>query len=418
MGMLPYGHRLLAGPPASAGAESLADHVGRLGPLVMPADRRWVLDRLDRSGLLGRGGAGFPVGRKWRSVAERSTGRSVVVANGAEGEPRSSKDRVLMRFRPQLVLDGALLAADVVGASEIMVYVGEEHGPARAAMARAVDERVQGTGRPTPRITLVAAPIGYIAGEASAAVHFINAGDARPTISPPRPSEAGVHGRPTLVQNVESLAYAALIARFGDDWYREVGRGQTRGTALITVSGAVPAAGVHEVELGTSIGELAAEVGGRRDDVAAVLVGGYFGTWIAADAAWDLPLDPVVMRDRGLTFGCGMVSFLERDACGLAETTEIIEFLAGGSARQCGPCLHGLRAIADACGNLTVGRAGPRSLADIDRWIGMVAGRGACRHPDGAAGFMASARDVFADDFRRHAAGAPCTSPRVRIDAA
>ncbi len=130
-----------------------------------------------------------------------------------------------MAHRPHLVVDGAVLAAEAIGADEIIFYVGEEHEAAVAAMSAAVDERRSQVRRP---MRLVPAPIGYVAGEASAVVHYLNTTDARPTTTPPRMSEKGVYGQPTLVQNVESLAYAALIARFGDGWYRSTGRRRLR----------------------------------------------------------------------------------------------------------------------------------------------------------------------------------------------
>src|SRR5438876_9501625 len=181
--------------------ESLATHRQRLGPVPKLASGE-LSAALDASGLLGRGGAGFPVGRKWRAVAERSSGRAVVLANGAEGEPLSLKDRSLMAARPHLVIDGALLAARAVGANDIIFYVGSEHRTAEAALRRALAER---PGDVRGRARIVAAPAGYVSGEESAAVHYVNAGDARPTTTPPRPFERGVGGRPTLVQNVESL---------------------------------------------------------------------------------------------------------------------------------------------------------------------------------------------------------------------
>ena len=221
--------RLLAGPALDAGAEPLSSHVARLGPLPGPTERLGMAPLLESAGLLGRGGAGFPVGRKWSSVASRSEGRAVVLANGAEGEPLSAKDRVLMSTRPHLVLDGAELAAAAVGADQVVIYVGSEHRAARAAIERAMDERMADMSRIATRVPtdLVAAPPTYVAGEESAAVHFVNDGDARPTTTPPRPFERGVDGRPTLVQNVESLAHAALIARYGDEWYRGTGRAET-----------------------------------------------------------------------------------------------------------------------------------------------------------------------------------------------
>ncbi len=396
--------RLLAGPPAVAGAESLFDHRARLGPLPGRVATQ-LIPVLERSGLLGRGGAGFPVGRKWRSVAERSEGRAVVLVNGAEGEPLSRKDRNLMAFRPHLVIDGAVLAAAAVGADAIVLYVGAEHASARAALTRAVAERTRELAVP---IQLVAAPVGYVSGEESAAVHFVNAGDPRPTNVPPRPHERGVHGRPTLVQNVESLAHAALIARHGDAWYRQAGLGDTPGTALLTVAGAVTQPGVREIQIGTPLGEVAAGAGATREGTRGILLGGYFGGWAGVDEAWNLPLDPAVMRPRGFAFGCGVVSFLSPAECGVMATGRILDFMARSSAGQCGPCVFGLRAIADATHRLATGTPDPDDLARLERWSGEIAERGACRHPDGAVGFLRSGLRVFGDDFVRHQARRGC----------
>ncbi len=406
-------HRLLAGPPLDGSPEPFGAHLARLGALPSGLGRRDLISDLEASGLLGRGGAGFPVGRKWRAMAERSHGRAVIVANGAEGEPASAKDRVLMANRPHLVIDGAVLAAEAVGAEEIVFYIGMEHEAAVAAMRRALDEREGQIRQPTRVVT---APIGYVAGEASAAVHCINTGDARPITTPPRVSERGVRDRPTLVQNVESLAYAALIARYGHEWYRSAGRLESRGTALITVSGAVPEEGVREIELGTTIGEVATDAGASMTDIQAVVLGGYFGTWARVNDAWDLPLDPVAMRARGLTFGCGIVGFLPNERCGVAATAEIMAFMAGESAGQCGPCVFGLRAISDATSRLARGTADADELGDIERWTAQVAGRGACHHPDGAIQLMASALDVFGHEYSRHARQRWCSSTGSRLD--
>ena len=404
--------RLLAGPPSSAGPEPLDAHQARIGGLPPARDRRAIIPVLEASGLLGRGGAAFPVGRKWRAVADRSSGDAVVVVNGAEGEPRSAKDRALMACRPHLVLDGALVAAEAVGATDIVLYVGSEHRDAHRALGRALDEREPELRR---RVRVVAAPVGYVAGEATAAVRFMNSGDARPTFLDQRPHEIGVGGRPTLVQNVESLAYAALIARHGAAWYRSAGRGQTPGTALVTVSGAVPRPGVREIEYGTTIAEVAALAGATTRSASAVLVGGYFGAWASLDEAWDRPLDPADRAPAGLGFGCGVVSFAGSDTCGVRATAEIMTFMAGQSAAQCGPCVFGLAAIAEATRRLASGSPAQDDLGRVDRWAGQVLGRGACHHPDGAVGLLRSALDVFADEFARHQARGRCTVARAEV---
>ena len=403
--------RLLGGPPIAAGMESFAEHLARLGPA--PRGNAAMISTLEASGLLGRGGAGFPVGRKWRAVAERSDARAVVLVNGAEGEPLSAKDRTLMTARPHIVLDGALLAAQSVGAEEVVLYVGSAHSGARAALSRAMAERSStGEGLATPPVRLVDAPARYVAGEETAAVHFVNEADARPTSLPPRPFERGVRGQPTLVQNVETLAHAALIARFGDGWYRRAGRGELRGTTLLTTTAAGRSV-VVEVELGTTVAEVAAGIGESRESVHAVLVGGYFGGWLPIDRAWSLGLDPHELRGAGRALGCGVVSFLANDVCGVRATARIMEYMAGQSAAQCGPCVFGLRAIADATSRIATGLGTSNDLERIGRWVGQLAGRGACRHPDGAVGFLYSAMTVFGDEFAGHARSRTCSRPRA-----
>jgi NADH:ubiquinone oxidoreductase subunit F (NADH-binding) len=352
------------------------------------------------------------MGRKWRAIAERGAGPAVVVANGAEGEPRSLKDRLLLAARPHLVIDGAILAADAVGADEIVFYVGEEHVAAQHALARAIAERHDEMRRPK---RLVAAPIGYVSGEASAAVHYINAGDARPTNAPPRPSESGVRGRPTLVQNVESLAYASLIGRFGDDWYRTAGLSATRGTALVTISGSGLVPVIEEIQLGATIADVAAATGVDAASARAVLLGGYFGSWCEMRDALDIGLDPAAMTNRHLSFGCGMITFLSLEECGVSITARVIRYMARESAGQCGPCVFGLQAIGDAISRVSAGQARRDDIANVKRWCSVVRGRGACRHPDGAVGMVESALNVFAEDFAAHAATGDCAVRRSRV---
>jgi len=400
--------RILGGPPYAAGAESFAEHRARLGPLPTASAPDGFIETLDRSGLLGRGGAGFPVGRKWRSVAGRSDGHAVVVANGAEGEPRSAKDRALMVLRPHLVIDGAVLAAAAVGADDVVIYVGSEHRAAVTALGRAIAER-PASHDPIPWV--VEAPVGYVAGESSAVVHYLETQDARPTTVPPRPHERGVRGQPTLIQNVESLAAAALIGRRGDAWFARAGRDRTPGTALVTITGPVRGTGVREIEYGTTLRELVADAGGLTAATDAVLIGGYFGGWSATADLWDAPLDPASLADRGLGFGCGMVAFLPADACGVWATSRIMEYMAGESARQCGPCIFGLGAISGALRRVAAGSPGDTDLDDLIRWAGQIAGRGACHHPDGAVGLLQSGLGAFADEFLLHQRTHRCSRP-------
>jgi NADH:ubiquinone oxidoreductase subunit F (NADH-binding) len=391
--------RLLAGRDLASGPENLADHVRRLGSL--PSTGHELIETVERSGLLGRGGASFPVAKKWRTVATKSRGSAVVIVNGAEGEPQSRKDRLLMTTRPHLVLDGAFLAARAVHAKQVVIYVGEEHEAARAAMARALSERPEPEGR---LALIVSAPNRYVAGTSSAAVHLVGAGIATPTTTPPHPHERGVAGAPTLVQNVESLAHVALIARHGDSWYRSAGRRGASGTLLITMAGAVAGPGVLEVEAGTSVAEAVAMAGGATEPTEAVLVGGYFGAWVDAAQSWDLPLDAATLRARGLSLGCGVIGVLPKSSCGVCATARVMRFLASESSAQCGPCFFGLRALADACDRVAERGTNQDDILRLQRWANEVRGRGACHHPDGAVMFLQSALKTFSAAFAAHPA--------------
>jgi len=245
-------------------------------------------------------------------------------------------------------------------------------------------------------------------------VHYLNEGDARPTFLDARPHERGVAGRPTLVQNVESLAHVGLIARFGDGWYRSAGRLATRGSALVTVSGLGRRPAVHEIEYGTTIGEVA-RAAGDAPAGSSVLLGGYFGGWAALDEVRGEPLDPESLRNHGLGFGCGVLSFLTSDACGVAATAEVMDYMAGSTAEQCGPCVFGLANIAGATRRLANGAAKGDDLERIDRWAGQVQGRGACHHPDGAVGMVLSALAAFRDDFASHQVHRRCAVRRTAV---
>jgi NADH:ubiquinone oxidoreductase subunit F (NADH-binding) len=387
---------LLSGPALVQGPEPLSAHVRRFGPVAAAGPA--LIAALEESGLTGRGGAAFPTARKWRAVAAAGAG-AVVVVNGAEGEPQSLKDRVLMSARPHLILDGALLAARTVQASQIVVYVGEDHRAAHLAMARAMAERPEAELR---NARLAVAPARYVAGESSAVANFVASAVATPTSNPPWPHQGGAGRPPVLVQNVETLAQVALIARYGAAWYRSAGCMGAAGTILVTVAGAVEKPGVIEIEAGTTVREVLSMAGGLTQQMKAVLLGGYFGQWIRAEAAWDLALDPVTLRGLGLTLGCGVVGFLPHAGCGVCETARIMEYLAAESSAQCGPCFFGLGALAGATGRIAQNRADAEDLARLQRWSREVVGRGACRHPDGAGAFLQSALATFHAEFAGH----------------
>ncbi len=372
--------------------ESLSQHQAALG--ARPSGSAATLALIEASRLRGRGGAGFPTGLKWRAVAQRSDGRAVVLVNGVEADPVSRKDRLVMGSRPHLILDGAIIAAESVGAKQVIVAVNRGATLARRALATAIKER-----RDRTRIDLIDVPFRYVAGEETALVQFVNGGPARPTVTPPRPFEKGVAGRPTLVQNSETLAWAGLIARRGDGWFRSLGSPALPGAVLLTVAGSVPRPGVYELPASAAIAD-ALEAAGCADpsSLQAVLAGGYFGSWVA----------PVEGRPLG-EVGAGVIVALPRSSCGLTETARIMSFLAGESARQCGPCFNGLPAVASAIAQIAVGRAKTGDVDRLRRWANQLSGhRGACHHPDGAMNLLKSALRAFELDLNAHLQRGAC----------
>jgi NADH:ubiquinone oxidoreductase subunit F (NADH-binding) len=388
--------RLLAGWRAGAPL-SLPEHTAAYGRLARKAAGPGLIESVKRSGLRGRGGAGFPCGLKLEAVAKASK-RPVVVVNGCESEPASGKDRLLLEQLPHLVLDGAALAAGAVGASRAVVCLSEQDAVAVDSVSNALAERPDRRG-----FEISVVPERYVASEESALVRHLDGGPALPAYVPPRPFERGV-----LIQNAETLAHVALIARRGADWFREVGTPEDPGTTLLTVSGAVRDPGVYEVPLGTPLQAVLATAAPTARP-RAILLGGYFGAWLApAEAA----RRKLAHDAQGAPLGCGVIVVLGEDACGVCESAAVLDYLAHQSAGQCGPCTFGLRAIADGLAALAGGSAPAGTLDRLRRWAGDVEGRGACHHPDGAVRLLRSTLDVFAGEAAQHARGVRCESGR------
>ncbi len=382
----------------------LVTHQQIHGPLDLAVSSADVIAAVAAAGLTGRGGAGFPMARKLTAVAAGS--EPVVVANGAEGEPASSKDRVLLSYAPHLVLDGLQLACRATGATRAYVYVHE--GPLVALLESLVAAR-RTAGVDAVTATVVAAPARFVSGQESAVVSALNGGRALPLAVPPSVYVKGVGRAPTLVQNVETLAHLALIGRHGASWFRSVGTEREPGSMLCTLGGAVAAPGVVEVPIGTRLGDVLARAGGSPGPLSAVLVGGYHGTWLPAGQAMDLSLSVEGLGPVGASPGAGVVVALSAQACGLSETARAVTYLAEQSARQCGPCLNGLPAMARTLTQLA-GRERSRGLPErVLELAALVEGRGACHHPDGTVRLVRSALSVFAAEVATHQAGV-CTA--------
>ncbi len=394
--------RLLSGVGERAMAR-LDEHTAVHGPLTTDAlAPAQIIESVRAAGLRGHGGAAFPTAIKMGSVASRR-GTKILLVNATEGEPASKKDRALLREVPHLVLDGATLAARAIGAKQAILAVSEADQRGRAALAAALRER--GRGRHEPDWSLVATPDRYLIGQETALVNFVNGGPGLPTFGA-RPYQRGVRGRPTLVQNAETLAHIALIARHGPAWFRGLGTDQHPGSTLVSVSGAVSAPGVYEIEHGMALSELMRWVGGG--EAAAFLVGGYFGAWLPAHAPETVRLSVDGLSQHGAALGAGVIVALPAAACGVAETARVAEWYSDQSAGQCGACVNGLGAIAYTVAQVAGGAANRDDLANLDRWSTELRGRGACQHPDGASRFIGSALRLFRAEFADHARHGRC----------
>ncbi|MCX6500986.1 MAG: hypothetical protein NT132_00960 [Microbacterium sp.] len=388
--------RLLAAP-----SPSLHDHSRTFGPRPSPSAAE-LIGELERAGLDGRGGAGFPAHRKLHAVAAqpRKRGARIVIGNGSEGEPLSAKDAVLLASAPHLVIDGLLICADALGATEARLVVGPSTaGVVRAALAERSDAHA---------IRLHAESGGFVGGEASAVVAGLAGRRPVPADRPVRLAVSGLHRRPTLVQNVETLAHIALIARYGAAWHRSVGTTDAPGTRLVSVSWGDTSPRVFEVSGGSPLRSLLDAAGAPVTFPA--LVGGFHGAWVPASAL-DAPLSASGLAPHGASPGAGILHPLAEDACGIQVTARTLATLAAASAGQCGPCANGLPRIAQLMRELL---AGADTTAELRRIAGLIDGRGACHHPDGTVRMLRSALVVFADDIAAHAHGRCLTRSEVR----
>jgi NADH:ubiquinone oxidoreductase subunit F (NADH-binding) len=396
--------RVLLG--VSAASMPYERHLQLHGALPRAGQGAPLADELDRSKLRGRGGGAFPLAAKLEAV-NRAGGAPVVVVNGAEGEPLSAKDRVLLQSLPHLVIDGAISVARAIGAGELFFAVDETSFDALESLRAALDERPE-LRRARDRTHVVEVPPRYVAGHESAVVNFINGGPGKPTFVSPRITERGVARAPTLVSNVETFAHVALIARHGAGWYSQIGPADEPGSSLLTLRGAIEHPGVYEVEHGSSLRSVVDDAGGLTERPRAFLLGGYAGTWLDGGAGASVRLSAEALRPLGASLGAGVIAALPESACPVAETVRVARWLAEQSAGQCGPCTHGLAAISGALAELGEGAARPSAYRDLQRWAGLVTGRGACSHPDGVARFVTSSLRVFAAEFDDHARHGIC----------
>ncbi|MEY8014587.1 NADH-ubiquinone oxidoreductase-F iron-sulfur binding region domain-containing protein [Mycobacterium servetii] len=398
----------LLGDESARAREAYATYRARGGYQTLAAPDE-LLGEVERSGLQGRGGAAFPLAVKLRAVRDNGRARrgAVVVANGEEGEPASIKDRWLLRHRPHLVLDGLRLAAAMVGTHRAHVYVSDPES-ARSVETALTELEPAALGDITVELWDVEPT--YIAGEETAVTRFINGGPAKPTDKPPRPFEAGVGGRPTLVSNVETLANLPHLQRHGAAEFRSLGTSLSPGTFLATLTGGGRQPGLYEIPHGLPFAELLALHGISSERVRGALLGGYFAGLLDRSVL-DATLDHETLRGLGSGLGCGAIAVLTDD-CPVAVAASVLAYFDRENAGQCGSCFNGTAAMAAVTGALRDGAATAEDVGRLQRWSAMLRGRGACATLDAATNVAASLLARFPDEVARHLDNA-CEACRV-----
>ncbi|KPJ82170.1 MAG: hypothetical protein AMS19_07385 [Gemmatimonas sp. SG8_23] len=335
-----------------------------------------VIEMVDESGLAGRGGAGFPTGRKWRAVRDASGGPKTVVCNADEGEPGCFKDRALMDHDPHAVLEGMALACFATGAPRAFLYLRYEYPETEHLLARAIEEAeeagilgedVFGTGH-TIRIHLVRGAGAYICGEETSLLNSLEGGHPFPRNRPPYPVTHGFEGTPTAVNNVETLASVPPIVAKGPDWYRGLGLGEHAGTKVISLSGDVARPGNYEVPIGLPLSTLLHEWAGGAPEgrsIRAVTMAGLSGGFLAGDDL-EVTLDEPSIRAKGSFLGAGGIMVFDDTRDMIDVSHMAMEFFAHESCGKCFPCRIGTTRLTERL----AGTAGPR---DVSAWIDEVA---------------------------------------------
>jgi NADH:ubiquinone oxidoreductase subunit F (NADH-binding) len=413
------GSMLLGAGPVSGLDDYLARGGGLGLDLARSAGPEAVLAELRRSGLRGRGGAGFPTATKWEAIRSHPCPTRHVVCNAAEGEPGTFKDRWLLRSNPYQVIEGLAIAARIVGAARAMVAVKRSFDREIRLVRRAVTEMRSSGMLEGVAVELVAGPDEYLFGEEKALLEVVEGNDPLPRIFPPY--QIGLFARrgspnPTLVNNAETLANVPVILREGADQFRRVGTEACPGTMLFTLSGDVRRPGVYELPMGTPLRELLEGAGGgpaRRAELKAVFAG--VSARVITREQFDTPLDFDSMRAIGSGLGSGGFVAYEESTCLVKATLQFARFLWIESCAQCPACKHGAAEIVEALQRIERGTGSEADVRTALAKCGTVTGGARCALPTGMSLTVGSVLGSFEEEVREHL-GRPCPRPRpVRL---
>ena len=369
-----------------------------------------LLKEVTASGLRGRGGAGFPVGRKWSIAAGTPADSRYVVANAGEDEPGSFKDRLLIEHRPHLVLDGMVLAARAISAKQAYLYLNETYDECSARFTAAIKEAENAGFLNDVTVSVHRAPTVYVAGEDSAALEVLEGRPPLPRQKPPYPAAAGLFGKPTVVNNVETLANIPAITRKGAAWFRGYGTPESPGTMLFCLGNEMKNPGLYELPLGTPLNRLYHDVGGdlsNGNDVIAVLPGGPSCAFLTPEQ-FDIPLDPESLKSAGSSLGCGVVRFYARGTCMVEETLRIAQFFARESCGQCPACRMETSMLATMLERIYQGTGNSALFDQFQKILDFNRGKGYCALINMPGPPVLSALRLFRTDFDHHIQHGTC----------
>ena len=393
-----------------------------------------TIDEVRRSGLRGRGGGGFPTGRKWASVRAQPGTHHYMVANGAEGEPGTFKDRAILRANPYQVVEGVIIAAFAVGATEAFIAVKESFVEEAAGLTRAVAQMQNAGICHDCRITIVRGPDEYLYGEEKALLEVIEGNAPLPRLLPPHehglfatapqtgweahesePGHAGRHeSNPTGVNNVETLANVPHILARGAEWFRSIGTTESPGNIVCTVVGDVIAPDVGEIELGTHLADAIDAVGsGVAAGRSAKAIFSGVANPVVTAAHLDVPISYEGFARIGSGMGAGGFIVYDDTACMVEVARLFSRFLYVESCGQCPACKRGAGEITDRLQTIEGGGGSDSDLDEIGRWLGQVTDGSRCYLPVEEQAVVASILRAFPEEFAAHLETGVCPRPRA-----
>jgi NADH-quinone oxidoreductase subunit F len=404
------------------GREGLKEYRARggyegLGRFIKSSPEK-IIQQITDAGLRGRGGAGFPTGKKWSFTRDAPDQPRYLVMNGGEDEPGSKKDRVLMENLPHLVIEGVILGSYAIGAVKAYLYINANYQAATKSITDALAEaksagywglKILGSGFDLD-IELVAAPHNYVAGEDTAALEVIEGRTPLPRQKPPFPVTVGLFGKPTSVNNVETLANVAPILLRGPDGYRKFGTPDSPGTMIFSLNDDVNYPGVYELPFGTPLRHLIESCGGGMKDgkkIKAIMPAAPSSAYLSPDKL-DTPLEPNAMREAGSGLGCGVVRLVGEGTCIVEEVLRIAEFFTVESCGQCPACRMETNTLSMLMKKVQQGQGGQPILEQFGKVLAFNKGKGFCNLIAMPGPPIESALKLFPGDFAAHLATGKC----------